>query len=282
MEENIEKNQKKNQKNEIKIFGYSIWKILAYFIVYSVIGFIVETIYGMITKGTLESRQGFVYGPFCPIYGAGAVIMILLLQYFNKNTGRLFVGGFLVGSIVEYILSFLGEIIFHLKWWDYSDRPFNLNGRICIYFSVMWGFLAVLFMSYLHPIVDKLMNRIKAKVKSNVGKVIVLSLSCFLVVDCLLTTYALKAFYIKKVHDYNINIENRQEVDMQYEKIYGNKTLSKITYTLFGDKKMIKTFPNLKVEDKDGNIIYFDTMVGGIKPYFYKFKLIKKNIINGN
>ena len=282
MEENIEKNQKKNQKNEIKIFGYSIWKILAYFIVYSVIGFIVETIYGMITKGTLESRQGFVYGPFCPIYGAGAVIMILLLQYFNKNTGRLFVGGFLVGSIVEYILSFLGEIIFHLKWWDYSDRPFNLNGRICIYFSVMWGFLAVLFMSYLHPIVDKLMNRIKAKVKSNVGKVIVLSLSCFLVVDCLLTTYALKAFYIRKVHDYNINIENRQEVDMQYEKIYGNKTLSKITYTLFGDKKMIKTFPNLKVEDKDGNIIYFDTMVGGIKPYFYKFKLIKKNIINGN
>jgi len=207
--------------------------------------------------------------------------MILVLHYFDKNTGRLFIGGFLVGSVVEYILSFLGEIIFHLKWWDYSDRPFNLNGRICVYFSVMWGFLAVLFMSYLHPKVDKLMDYIKTKLKPKTGKIIVLALSCFLVIDCLLTTYALKAFYTRKVHDYDIKVENQVKVDKQYEKIYGNKVLSKITYTLFGDRKMIKTFPNLKVEDKDGNIVYFDTMVGNIKPYYYKFKLIKKNIING-
>ena len=263
-------------KKEFKLLGYSIWKILAYFIIYSIIGFIIETIYGIITKGVLESRQGFVYGPFCPIYGAGAVTMILVLHYFNKNTGRLFIGGFLVGSVVEYVLSFLGEIILHLKWWDYSDRPFNLNGRICLYFSVIWGILAVFFMAYLHPQIDKLMEHIKQKLKIKTGKIIVATLSCFLVIDCLLTTYALNAFFIRKVHDYNIKVDNKAQTEEQYQKVYGNKTLSKITYTLFGDKKMIKTFPNLKVEDKDGNVFYFDTMVGGIKPYYYKFESIKK------
>ena len=269
-------NSVENNKKEFKILGYSIWKILAYFIVYSVIGFIVETIYGMISKGTLESRQGFVYGPFCPIYGVGAVTMILVLHYFNKNTGRLFVGGFLVGSVVEYVLSFLGEVIFHLKWWDYSDRPFNLNGRICVYFSILWGLLAVLFMSYFHPKVDKFMEHIKSKIKPKTGKNIIVMISIFLVIDCILTMYALNAFLIRKVHDYDINVANRTQVEEQYDKIYKNKALSKITYTLFGDRKMIKTFPNLKVEDKDGNIIYFDKMVGNIKPYYYKFKLIKR------
>lgn len=272
----MENSVENNKKRECKILGYSIWKILAYFIVYSIIGFIIETLYGMITKGTIESRQGFIYGPFCPIYGVGAVAMILCLQYFNKNSGRLFIGGFLVGSVVEYILSFLGETMLHLKWWDYSDRPFNLNGRICIYFSVLWGLLAVFFMSYFHPKVDNLIEHIKLKVKPKTWKTIILMISFFLVIDCILTMYALNAFLVRKVHDFNILVENRNAVEINYQKIYGNKALNKITYTLFGDRKMIKTFPNLKVEDKDGNIIFFDDMVGGIKPYYYKFKLIKR------
>ena len=269
------------QKKEFKISGYSIWRILAYFIVYCVIGFIGEIIYGMLTKGTIESRQGFLYGPFCPIYGFGAVVMILCLHHFNKNAGRLFVGGFLVGSVVEYLISFFGEVILHLKWWDYSDRPFNLNGRICLYFSVIWGLLAVFFILYFHPKVDRLMEYMKRKLKPKTGKMIVLALSIFLVIDCFLTTYALNSFYLRKVHDYNINVENKEKMEAQYEKIYGNELLTKLTFKFFGDRKMIKTFPNLKVEDKDGNIIFFDSMVDGIKPYYYKFKLIKKNIING-
>ena len=105
---------------------------------------------------------------------------------------------------------------------------------------------------------------------------IILMISFFLVIDCILTMYALNAFLVRKVHDFNILVENRNAVEINYQKIYGNKALNKITYTLFGDRKMIKTFPNLKVEDKDGNIIFFDNMVGGIKPYYYKFKLIKR------
>ena len=120
----------KESKKECKIFGYSIWRILAYFIIYSILGYIIETVYGIITKGVWESRQSFLYGPFCGIYGVGAVVMILSLQYFNQNNNRLFIGGFIVGSIVEYLVSLFGEIILNTKWWDYSNMPLILHRAI--------------------------------------------------------------------------------------------------------------------------------------------------------
>lgn len=87
-----------------KINGIGIWRILAYFIIYSVAGYIIETLYGIITKGVWESRQSFLYGPFCGIYGLGAVIMILCLHKIPKKFNTLFIGGAIVGSIVEYAI----------------------------------------------------------------------------------------------------------------------------------------------------------------------------------
>lgn len=124
----------KECKKEVKILGYTIWRLMLYFIIYSVIGYFIETTYGLLTKGVLESRKSFLYGPFCAIYGVGAVIMILGLQYFKKNNYTLFFGGFLIGSIVEYVVSLVGEIILHIKWWDYSSMPFNIEGRVCVFF----------------------------------------------------------------------------------------------------------------------------------------------------
>ena len=122
------------EKNKrITILGTSIWRILSYFIIYSFVGYIIETLFALVNYGVLESRQSFLYGPFCGIYGVGAVFMyVILKRYFNdKKTYWLFLGGFLVGSITEYILSFIGETIFNVRWWDYSDKFLNINGRIC-------------------------------------------------------------------------------------------------------------------------------------------------------
>ncbi len=99
-EKNIKKEDNKIKK-KITINGIGIWRILAYFIIYSVAGYIIETLYGIITKGVWESRQSFLYGPFCGIYGLGAVIMILCLHKFPKKFNTLFIGGAIVGSIVE-------------------------------------------------------------------------------------------------------------------------------------------------------------------------------------
>ena len=108
VKEKIEKiNEAQNNNSEIKvknklnINGISIWRILAYFIIYSVAGYVIETVYGMVTKGVWESRQSFLYGPFCGIYGLGAVVMIVCLHKISKKFNALFLGGFIVGSIVE-------------------------------------------------------------------------------------------------------------------------------------------------------------------------------------
>ena len=263
--------QATTQKKKFKLFGYTIWRILAYFIIYSVLGYIIETIFGIITKGTWESRQSFLYGPFCGIYGLGAVIMILSLQYFNQNNNRLFWGGFLVGSIIEYVVSWIGEILLNVKWWDYSNMPLNLNGRICVFFSIFWGLLAIYLMSYINPKVDRLINWIKTKISINKLKVITLGVTIFLFIDCVLTGYALKFFIIRKVHDNNIQIVNKDQLDIAYNEIYSNEKLVDFIEKFWNDRKMIRTFPNLKIKDKDGNLIYFADYVGDIQPYYYKF-----------
>ena len=125
MEKEVKKEEVKNvntndanQKWGFSILGISIWKIFAYFIIYSILGYIIETLFGIATKGVWESRQSFLYGPFCAIYGVGAALMIIFLHKYSKRYNTLFVLGFIIGSIVEYLVSFLGEMMLHVKWWD--------------------------------------------------------------------------------------------------------------------------------------------------------------------
>ena len=263
MEENLEGKTvtTEEKKKQFKILGISIWKLLAYFIIYSFAGYVVEVLFSIVSKGTLESRQSFLYGPFSGIYGIGAIVMILFLRYFNKNNNRLFIGGFIVGSIVEYGVSLFAEVILHVKWWDYSNMPLNINGRICVYFSIFWGFLAVYFMSYVHPKIERLINKIKTKISVKKLKIITLAGTVFLIIDGILTAYALEMFLIRKVHDYDLNVADKEVIFAEYEKIYGNEKTANFIDKFFGDRKMIKTFPNLKTLDKDGGIIYFDCCV---------------------
>lgn len=275
--EGTEKDSKKLKKR-IAINGISIWRILAYFIIYSVAGYIIETIYGMITKGVWESRQSFLYGSFCGIYGLGAVVMIVCLHKFPKKYNALFLGGFVVGSIVEYVVSLFGEMVLGVKWWDYSNMPLNLNGRICVYFSIFWGFLGIYLIASLNPKVDRIIDWIKSKFKTQKAlKTFVVTVFTLLMIDCIATAFAIEFFLVRMIEKNDLNVANRQLVTEQYEKIYGNKNLSDFIYTFWGDKKMIKTFPNLKINDVDGNIIYMDSLLD-IQPYYLKVhSIINKN-----
>lgn len=255
---------------ETKIFGISIRRIFAYFLIYGVIGFIIETIFGVITKGLLESRTSFLYEPICGIYGMGAALMILVLQYCKNDNKKIFLTSFLVGSIMEYLTSFFVEIVLHVKWWDYSDRLLNINGRICLYYSIFWGFLGIFLIKLINPKIDKFIDFIKEKLSKKMLNALIIASITIFTIDFFATWMAIDLFTIRMVEKNDIKVENREEITKKYNKIYGNEKLSHFIYRFWGDKKMIKTFPNIKVQDVDGNIIYLDSFLKEIQPYYFK------------
>ena len=260
------KNQKKRKKKKFTMFGFSIIRLLAYFVIFSILGLIIETLYGLVTKGVIESRKSFLYGPFCAIYGVGAVVMILGLQKFKKNNYTLFWGGFLIGSFVEYIVSWIGEMVFHVKWWDYSNLPFNINGRICIWFSLFWGILAIYLMTYIHPKIDKFLDKFNPKILT----IIVVTFTIIMFLDWCISSFALKIFFTRLVNNYNLELQDVSTYQEKYTKIYENETLKPIFDTLFSDEIMVKTFPNLKVTTKEGKVILVRDILKDIQPYYFR------------
>lgn len=253
-----------------KIFGISIWKIFAYFIIYSVLGYIIETIFGIITMGVWQSRQSFLYGPFLGIYGLGAVAIILFSQFFKKNNITLFLGGCIIGSLIEYIISFLTEVILETRWWDYSEKFLNINGRVCLLYSIFWGILTVFLVRKVNPKIDKLCRKVLEKFSRKILKIIISILIIFLFVDCIATCYAQDQFITRMVVENNIPVYKEEKVKEKYEKTKENRNLDNFINTFWSNEKMIKTFPNIKIEDKDHNVIYLNKLLPEIKPYYIK------------
>lgn len=276
----------KDKKRSFKILGISIWRLLAYFIIYSFIGFVIETLFALFMYNVLESRQSFLYGPFCGIYGVGAVIMIMFLnKYFNKNNHILFLGGFIVGSVVEYLISLIGEMMLNVRWWDYSNRFLNINGRICLLYSIFWGLLAIYLMRVINPRVDKLIDWLKTKININVAKTLTLITTILLFIDCVASGFAISFCLIRKSVENNLNIANKEQTIEAYNKIYGNEKLKEFIYKYWNDEKMVLTYPNLTLKLEDGKIMYVKDLTPEIKPYYHKFnerkiKKIKDEIIN--
>lgn len=276
----------KDKKRSFKILGISIWRLLAYFIIYSFIGFVIETLFALFMYNVLESRQSFLYGPFCGIYGVGAVIMIMFLnKYFNKNNHILFLGGFIVGSVVEYLISLIGELMLNVRWWDYSNRFLNINGRICLLYSIFWGLLAIYLMRVINPRVDKLINWLKTKININVAKTLTFITTILLFIDCVASGFAISFCLIRKSVENNLNIANKKQTIEAYNKIYGNEKLKEFIYKYWNDEKMVLTYPNLTLKLEDGKIMYVKDLTPEIKPYYHKFnerkiKKIKDEIIN--
>lgn len=275
----LKKIDEKNSKpNEIPA-KTTIWRVFAYFIIYSFVGFCIETVFALLNYGVFESRQSFLYGPFCSIYGLGAVVIILSLRYkFFKNNYTLFAGGFIVGSIVEYIVSFFGELLLNVKWWDYSNRFLNINGRICFLYSIFWGLLGVYLLKSINPKIDKFIDWIKSKLNLKFLKVIVFILIIFLFVDCLLSAYAINVFLIRVSVENNLQVNNKEKVEMYYHEIYDDKERSDFIYKYFSNEKMILTYPNLTITLEDGSLKKVAEYYPNIKNCYYRFKNAK-NII---
>lgn len=124
--------------------------IAIYFFFYSALGWLVESIYCSIAAGKIINR-GFLTGPICPIYGTGAVVMTLVLAPLKEYPILVFIVGLVVCDIVEFATSYIMEKLFHTRWWDYSNKWLNIQGRICFRHSMYWGIASVLFIYFVHP-----------------------------------------------------------------------------------------------------------------------------------
>lgn len=170
----------------------TIFLYLASFFIYSIIGWIWETFYCSIRKGTLVNR-GFLYGPWLPIYGFGALIILFSTASFKNSIVMVFLAGMLSASCLEYCTGWLMEALFHVRYWDYSKEPFNLNGHICLLASMAWGIASVLLVKLVHPPIERMLSRLSFTTL----KITIIILAIFFVADVVEST--INAFNLKKL-----------------------------------------------------------------------------------
>lgn len=156
--------------------------LIIFFFIYSVIGWLLETIYCVYELGHFEKR-GFLYGPLCPIYGYGAIILLVLLQPFNKNKFCLFIYSAIVFSVFEYLVGYGLDALFSMKFWDYTNEFLNINGRITLWFSIIWGIFGILFMNYIHKFIEKFTNMCANKISYIIQHIILYFMVIIFIVD---------------------------------------------------------------------------------------------------
>lgn len=137
------------------VCGFSLYHILAYFLIYSCIGWCLEVIYAAATTGQLVNR-GFLNGPVCPIYGFGMIIVLFALTPLQHSILLLYIGGVILPSALELVGGWALYKLYHTRWWDYSDFPLNIGGYICLKFCLLWGVGTLVVMRIVHPVVADL------------------------------------------------------------------------------------------------------------------------------
>lgn len=165
-----------------------IYLYFIYFLVFAIIGWLLETAFSFYSLGHFTKR-GFLFGPLCPIYGWGALILIMFFStYKRKHNFKLFFYAAIIFSVFEYLVSFGMEALFSLKWWDYTQDVLNLNGRISIFYSFAWGIIAILFINFVYPFFKKKINIILSKIPYKVQIVAVNVLLIALIADTVLSS----------------------------------------------------------------------------------------------
>lgn len=223
-------------------------KISLYFIlflIYSFLGWLMEVINSLIKEKKFVNR-GFLLGPYCPIYGCSAIIMIFYLDKYKEDILTVFLLAVVVCSIVEYLVSLIMEKLFNARWWDYSNRRFNINGRVCLTNAFLFGLLGVLLVYIINPFLLEVINKIDAKVLN----ILSITLEAIFIIDFITSmkiTYKLKNT-IKKLRK-----DNTEEFNNKIKEVIESKILN---------RRIFKAFPKFKI-----NIIDIKDIKNKIEEY---------------
>lgn len=135
-------------------------------------------------------KRGFLYGPICPIYGFGAIILILINDLISKKSNSIIIKAIamtIIFTIFEYIVSLVFELIFGIRWWDYTNEFLNINGRVCLMFSLLWGVGTVIFIKIFYIPLQKIISKIREKISGNVISIVLGILMVVTIVDFILS-----------------------------------------------------------------------------------------------
>ena len=181
IQERINKKQEigDDTKNKNKI--NMIYNLVCIFFIASIIGWIYEMIFYKITENILENR-GFLYGPYVPVYGFGAVLIVVLLKRFKSNPIRLFIGIIIVTGILEYIVGDFMLTVWHRRWWDYTGLFLNINGHVCLRSVLSFALGGIALIYFVEPWILRINNKLKTRTKS----IIYISLIAIILVDLIL------------------------------------------------------------------------------------------------
>ena len=139
-----------------------VCRYFLYFIIYSFIGWLIEVVCKSIEYKRFVNR-GFLIGPICPIYGYGVLFIIFLIGKDTSDILGVFLKSILICSVLEYFTSYFMEKLFKVRWWDYSNNKFNINGRICLETMIPFGLLGTLVVYVIHPLIVRFVNLFSSK-----------------------------------------------------------------------------------------------------------------------
>ena len=207
------------------------------FLIYSTIGWILEVIYDYFVCDKKIVNRGFLIGPYCPIYGIGCLAIYILLSGYKDSPIVLFVLSIVICSVLEYFTSFILEKIFKARWWDYSNRKLNINGRICMETMIPFGFIACFVFYIVNPFIVNIINSIPEWILNSITIIYAIALTLDIIISFNIVSNFKKT--IKKA-----TIEDRT---MDINKYIKNTLLSKsVLY-----RRLIKAFPYLEKKIKN-------------------------------
>ena len=222
---------------------HSIEIYILLFFTYAILGWLMEVGCKLVETKKFINR-GFLIGPYCPIYGWGAIIITLLLNKYLADPIALFIIAIVICSIIEYVTSYFMEKIYHARWWDYSRRKYNINGRTCLETMIPFGILGVLIMYFANPFFTGIYEKIPE---------IALTVICSFLVIVFLIDNIISSHIISTIKFEGIKAEkdNTKEITEKVKQILQSKSfLHKRLINAFPDIKNIRGKLKLKIEEK--------------------------------
>lgn len=219
------------------ILGVTLYDIFNWFYVYSFLGWLVESTYVSIVHKKIVNR-GFMTGPFCTIYGFGALIVYLLLYPVEDSILYLFLGGCLLATALEYLTGVIMELLFHTNWWDYSNKKFQFQGKICLSSSLAWGCYSVLLFKIIHPFV----NFVTHLYSTSTGVILLVMVTILSIGD-----FSLSLVYALKLDQ---KLKNMNQLTDEFYSFLQNSRLVGTKDELIGKLSSIKSIDVLRTDFK--------------------------------